>query len=43
MGILDDIKRLGLELDEEDKSEIGALYDRAKSQKKDESVTQTLM
>lgn len=43
MGILDDVKRLGLELNEEDQREIEAISDRAKAQKKDEIVTKTLM
>lgn len=41
MGILDDIKRLGLELSAEDASEIEAIFDRAKAEKKDELVTKT--
>jgi hypothetical protein len=41
MGILDDIKRLGLELDEENKKDLEALFDRAKAEKGDELVTKT--
>ena len=41
MGILDDIKRLGLKLNEEDNKELEALFDRAKAEKADEVVTKT--
>jgi len=43
MGILEDVKRLGLELNEDDKKELEALSDRAKTEKKDELVTKTKM
>ena len=42
MGILDDVKRLGIELSEDDKKEIDAIVDRAKAQKKDKLVQDTL-
>ena len=41
MGILDDVKRLGLELTEDDKNEIEVIYDRAKVNDKDEIVRKT--
>ena len=41
MGILDDVKRLGLELTEDDKNEIEVIYDRAKANDKDELVRKT--
>ena len=41
MGILDDVKRLGLELTEDDKNEIEVIYDRAKANDKDEIVRKT--
>jgi hypothetical protein len=43
MGILEDIKKLGIGLNEEDKKEIDALFDRAKAEKMDELVTKTRM
>lgn len=43
MGILDDVKRLGIELNDDDKTEIEALRDRAKAQKKDKIVEDTLL
>jgi len=43
VGILDDVKRLGIELSNEDKNEIDAIFDRAKAQKKDEMVQNTLV
>ncbi len=43
MGILDDVKRLGIELSEDDKKEIEAMKDRAKTQKKDKIVQDTLL
>ncbi|MBA4390737.1 MAG: hypothetical protein C0399_07350 [Syntrophus sp. (in: bacteria)] len=43
MGILDDIKRLGLELNDDDKAEMEALFDRAKLEKKDEIVLRTML
>ena len=42
MGILDDVKRLGIELSEDDKNEIEAIRDRVKAQKKDKLVQDTL-
>ncbi len=41
MGILDDIKRLGLEIDDETKVDLEALFDRAKAETGDELVTKT--
>ena len=41
MGILDDVKRLGFELTEDDKNEIEVIYDRAKANDKDEIVRKT--
>jgi len=41
VGILDDIKRLGIELSEDDRTEIEAIHDRARAQKKDELVSKT--
>ena len=41
MGILDEVKRLGLELTEDDKNEIEVIYDRAKANDKDEIVRKT--
>lgn len=43
MGILDDVKRLGLELNDEDKAEIDMLFERAKLEKKDEIVLKTMI
>ncbi|HVN96571.1 MAG TPA: hypothetical protein VMT62_09095 [Syntrophorhabdaceae bacterium] len=43
MGILDDIKRLGIELSEDDMNEIEALKDRAGTLKKDELVRKTTL
>jgi len=43
VGILDDIKRLGIELTDEDKQEIEAMRDRAKAEKKDKIVQDTLL
>jgi hypothetical protein len=43
MGILDDVKRLGIELSEDDKSEIEAIRDRRKGQKEDELVRDTFI
>jgi hypothetical protein len=43
MGILDDVKRLGIELSEDDKSEIEAIRDRARTQKEDPLVRDTLL
>jgi hypothetical protein len=43
MGILEDIKRLGLELNDDDKAEIDMLFDRAKLEKKDEIVLKTML
>ena len=42
MGILDDVKRLGIELSEDDKNEIEAIRDRAKAEKEDELVREHL-
>jgi hypothetical protein len=41
MGILDDVKRLGIELSEEDNSEIEAIFDRGKAKDEDEIVRKT--
>jgi hypothetical protein len=41
VGILDEVKRLGLELTEDDKHEIEAIQDRAKATDKDEIVRET--
>ncbi len=38
MGILDDVRRLGIELNDDDKREIEAIRDRAKANDKDEIV-----
>ena len=43
MGILEDIKRLGLELNDDDKAEIEMLFERAKLEKKDELVLKTML
>jgi len=43
VGILDDVKRLGIELTDEDKQEIEAMRDRAKAEKKDKIVQDTLL
>ncbi len=43
MGILEDIKRLGLELNEDDKTAMEALFDRAKVEKKEELVLKTML
>jgi hypothetical protein len=43
MGILDDIKRLGIELNDDDIHEIEAMHDRAKAQKKEKIVQDTLV
>jgi hypothetical protein len=43
MGILDDVHRLGIALSEEDKSEIEAIRDRVRAQKKDVIVRDTLI
>jgi hypothetical protein len=43
VGILDDIKRLGIELNDDDKYEIEAMHDRAKAEKKDKLVQDTLV
>lgn len=43
MGIMDDVKRLGIELSEEDKAEIEAIFDRARAQKEDELVRKTFI
>jgi hypothetical protein len=43
MSIMDDVQRLGIKLTEEDKSEIEASYDRARTQKEDELVRKTFV
>ena len=43
MGILDDVKRLGIELNDDDKKEIEAMKARAKAEKKDRIVQETLL
>ena len=43
MRILDDVQRLGIELSEDDKSEIEAIRDRRKGQKEDELVRDTFI
>jgi hypothetical protein len=43
MGILDDVQRLGIELSEDDKKEIEAIFDRGKSEKEDELVRNTFI
>jgi hypothetical protein len=43
MGILDDVQRLGIELSEDDKKEIEAIFDRGKSGKEDELVRNTFI
>lgn len=43
MGIMDDVKRLGIELSEDDRNEIEAIRDRAKAQKEDELVRDTFI
>jgi hypothetical protein len=43
MGILDDIKRLGLELNDDDKAEVAMLFERAKLEKKEEIVLKAML
>jgi hypothetical protein len=40
---MDDVKRLGIELSDDDKQEIEAMYDRAKAQNEDKLVQDTLV
>ena len=43
MGIIDDIKRLGLELNDDDSAELEAIFDRAKAEKEDGPVRNTFI
>jgi hypothetical protein len=43
LGILDDVQKLGIELNEDDRNEIEAIRDRAKNEKKDDLVRDTLI
>jgi hypothetical protein len=43
VGIMDDVKKLGIELSDDDKHEIEAMYDRAKAQNEDKLVQDTLV
>ena len=43
MSILDDVKRLGIELSEDDRIEIEGIRDRAKAEKEDEIVRDTFI
>jgi hypothetical protein len=43
VGILDDVKRLGIVLNEDDRIEIEGICDRAKAEKKDELVRDTFI